>query len=414
MSTHLLVLNAGSSSLKFALFEEDGAAIRERLRGQVEGLPGRPRFEADLAVDGGADAGAGAPATRQRAADRRWAAGEAGAPRDVRAALGVVLQWLDENVQPLAVRAIGHRVVHGGAAHAAPVVIDDAVFGELEKLVPLAPLHEPHNLEGVRAARERFPAVPQVACFDTAFHRGHAFTEEAFALPREFYDAGVRRYGFHGLSYEHVADRLARLSPEAGRGRVIVAHLGSGASACAIRDGRSVASTMGFTALDGLVMGTRPGQIDPGVLLWLMTERGMDAAAISDLLYKRSGLKGLSGISNDMRDLRASDAPAAREAIAVFVARLVREVGSLAAVLEGLDALVFTAGIGENDAALRAQACARLRWLGVELDEAANAAHGRDRGGLVSAPGSRVEVRVIPTDEERMIARHVQRVLAQA
>jgi acetate kinase len=414
MSTHLLVLNAGSSSLKFALFEEDGAAIRERLRGQVEGLPGRPRFEADLAADGGADAGAGAPATRQRAADRRWAPDDAGAPRDVRAALGVVLRWLDENVQPLAVRAIGHRVVHGGAAHAAPVVIDDAVFGELEKLVPLAPLHEPHNLEGVRAARERFPAVPQVACFDTAFHRGHAFTEEAFALPREFYDAGVRRYGFHGLSYEHVADRLAQLSPEAGRGRVIVAHLGSGASACAIRDGRSVASTMGFTALDGLVMGTRPGQIDPGVLLWLMTERGMDAAAISDLLYKRSGLKGLSGISNDMRDLRASDAPAAREAIAVFVARLVREVGSLAAVLEGLDALVFTAGIGENDAALRAQACARLRWLGVELDEAANAAHGRGRGGLVSAPGSRVEVRVTPTDEERMIARHVQRVLAQA
>lgn len=409
----LLVLNAGSSSLKFALFEEDGRALRERLRGQVEGLPGRPRFEADLAVDDDARAGAGAPATRQRAADRRWAAGEAGAPRDVRAALGVVLEWLHENVRPLAVRAIGHRVVHGGATHAAPVVVDDAVFGELEKLVPLAPLHEPHNLEGVRAARERFPAVPQVACFDTAFHRGHAFAEEAFALPREYYDAGVRRYGFHGLSYEHVADRLAQLSPAAGRGRAIVAHLGSGASACAIRDGRSVASTMGFTALDGLVMGTRPGQIDPGVLLWLMTDRGMDAAAISDLLYKRSGLKGLSGISNDMRDLRASDAPAAREAIEVFVARLVREVGALAAVLEGLDALVFTAGIGENDAALRAQACARLRWLGVELDEAANAGHGRGRDGLVSAPGSPVEVRVIPTDEERMIARHVQRVLAE-
>ncbi|WP_345121925.1 acetate/propionate family kinase, partial [Quisquiliibacterium transsilvanicum] len=342
-----------------------------------------------------------------------WAPGEAGAPRDVRAALGVVLEWLHENVRPLSVRAIGHRVVHGGAVHAAPVLVDDAVFGELEKLVPLAPLHEPHNLEGVRAARDRFPAVPQVACFDTAFHRGHAFADETFALPREFYDAGVRRYGFHGLSYEHVADRLAQLSPKAGRGRVIVAHLGSGASACAIRDGRSVASTMGFTALDGLVMGTRPGQIDPGVLLWLMTDRGMDAAAISDLLYKRSGLKGLSGISNDMRDLRASDAPAAREAIEVFVARLLREVGALAAVLEGLDSLVFTAGIGENDAALRAHACARLRWLGVELDEAANARHGRDRDGLISAPGSRVEVRVIPTDEERMIARHVQRVLAQ-
>jgi acetate kinase len=344
-------------------------------------------------------------------AEHRWAADEAGAPRDVRSALGVVLAWLQARVTPLAVRAIGHRVVHGGTAYAAPIAIDGAVLAELQRLVPLAPLHEPHNLEGVRAARERFPGVPQVACFDTAFHRGHAFAEEAFALPREFYDAGVRRYGFHGLSYEYVADRLARLSPQAGRGRVVVAHLGSGASACAIRDGRSVSSTMGFTALDGLVMGTRPGQIDPGVLLWMMTDRGMDAAAITELLYRRSGLKGLSGVSNDMRDLRASAEPAARAAIEVFVARLVREVGALSAVLEGLDALVFTAGIGENDAALRAQACARLHWLGVALDEAANAAHGRGRDGLVSAPHSRVEVRVIPTDEERMIARHLQRLL---
>ena len=402
MSTHLLVLNAGSSSLKFALFEEGSGAPRELLRGQVEGLPQRPKLEIDLTAE----------APKRRAAEHRWDDGDALAPRDVGAALGVVLEWLHANVRPLSVRAVGHRVVHGGTAHASPVVVDDAVLAELERLVPLAPLHEPHNLAGVRAAQGHFPGIAQVACFDTAFHRGHRFAEDCFALPREYYDAGVRRYGFHGLSYEYVAGRLAELSPQRGRGRVIVAHLGSGASACAILEGRSVSSTMGFTALDGLVMGTRPGQVDPGVLLWLMTERGMDAAALSDLLYKRSGLKGLSGISNDMRDLRASSAPQALEAIEVFVARLRREVGALAAVLRGLDVLVFTAGIGENDAALRAQACAGLGWLGVTLDDAANATHGRTASGLISAAGSRVEVRVIPTDEERMIALHVQRVLA--
>lgn len=410
---HLLVLNAGSSSLKFALFAEDETTLRELLRGQIEGLPRRPRLEVDLAVSEPGSS-TDAPPQRRRAAERRWDSDDADAPRNVQAALDVVLAWLQEQVKPLSVRAVGHRVVHGGADYAAPILIDEPELAHLQQLVPLAPLHEPHNLEGVRAARERFPDVPQIACFDTAFHRGHTFPQEAFALPREFYDAGVRRYGFHGLSYEYVADRLERLSPRAGRGRVVVAHLGSGASACAIRDGRSVASTMGFTALDGLVMGTRPGQIDPGVLLWMMTDRGMDAAAISDLLYKHSGLLGVSGISNDMRDLHASPEPAAREAIEVFVARLVRELGALTAVLEGLDALVFTAGIGENDARLRAQACARLGWLGVELDEAANAAHGRGSDGLISTPGSRVEVRVIPTDEERMIARHVRRVIAQA
>lgn len=410
---HLLVLNAGSSSLKFALFAEERDRLRELLRGQVEGLPRRPRLEVDRTVSR-PDGDDGAPPRRQRAAERSWSSDDPQAPRDVHAALDVVMAWLQQQVRPLAVRAVGHRVVHGGAAYAAPILVDEPELAQLQRLVPLAPLHEPHNLEGVRAARERFPGVPQIACFDTAFHRGHAFPEETFALPREFYDAGVRRYGFHGLSYEYVADRLAQLSPRAGRGRVVVAHLGSGASACAIRNGRSVASTMGFTALDGLVMGTRPGQIDPGVLLWMMSDRGMDAAAISELLYTRSGLMGLSGISNDMRDLRASPEPSAHEAIEVFVARLVRELGALTAVLEGLDALAFTAGIGENDALLRSQACARLGWLGVELDAVANAAHGRGSDGLISTPGSRVEVRVIPTDEERMIARHVQQVLAQS
>ena len=432
---HLLILNAGSSSLKFALYA-DAAVPRELLRGQVEGFGTRPHLEVRWAAAAGASSAAGAPGDEDAPGDavapgdasapggagnaartdvdRRWQVDEPGAPNDVHGSLRVVMDWLRGNVAPLAVRAIGHRIVHGGADYAAPVAIDDAIYGQLERLVPLAPLHEPHNLEGVRAARAHFPAVPQVACFDTAFHRGHDFTEDIYALPREYHEAGVRRYGFHGLSYEYVAARLAELSPQAGRGRVIVAHLGSGASACAIRAGRSAGSTMGFTALDGLVMGTRCGQIDPGVLLWLMTERGMDAATLSDLLYKRSGLKGLSGLSNDMRDLRESTLPAAREAIEVFVARLCREIGALTAVLQGLDALAFTAGIGENDVALREQACARLGWLGVKLDAAANAEHGRSRNGLISAPDSRVQVWVVPTDEEGMIARHVRAVLGAA
>ncbi len=399
---HLLILNAGSSSLKFALYA-DTAVPRELLRGQVEGFGTRPRLVVHRTDGAGGPDAAGT--------ERRWPADAADAPNDVQSALVVAMDWLRSHQRPLAVRAIGHRVVHGGAEYATPMAVDDAVLERLERLVPLAPLHEPHNLEGVRAARAQFPGVPQVACFDTAFHRGHDFTEDVYALPREYHAAGVRRYGFHGLSYEYVAARIAGLSPAAGRGRVVVAHLGSGASACAIRDGRSVGSTMGFTALDGLVMGTRCGQIDPGVLLWLMTERGMDADALSDLLYKRSGLKGLSGLSNDMRDLRESDLPAAREAIAVFIARLCREIGALAAVLQGLDALVFTAGIGENDVALRAETCARLGWLGLTLDPAANAGHGRGRDGLISTPDSRVQAWVVPTDEEGMIARHVQDVL---
>ena len=298
--------------------------------------------------------------------------------------------------------AIGHRVVHGGADYARPVLLDAFVLERLAALQQLAPLHQPNNLAPIRQAMEISPEVPQVACFDTAFHRGHPAVADTYALPRGLYDEGVRRYGFHGLSYEYVAERLRTLAPEAARGRVIVAHLGSGASMCALADGRSIESTMGFTALDGLVMGTRPGQLDPGVVLHLVADRGMSPEAVSDLLYHRSGLKGLSGISNDMRDLLASPDPSAAFAIDYFVHRAALSAGMLAAALGGLDAFVFTAGVGENAPAIRARIVERLAWLGAELDPAANAAGGP----LISTAASRIAVYVVPTDEELMIARH--------
>ncbi len=396
---NLLTLNAGSSSLKFALYQDDGSspAPMFRLGGQVEGLGSEPRLQA-----------------RQRGlttplADEPLASQGAGAVRDVADAMRLVLYRLQDWLggEPLA--GVGHRVVHGGPHYSAPALIDDAVLADLTRFVPLAPLHQPHNLQGIRAARERFPGVPQLACFDTAFHRGHDFIHDTYALPRELHAAGVRRYGFHGLSYEYIAQRLPLLDPAAAAGRTVVAHLGSGASLCAMHAGRSVASTMGFSALDGLPMGTRPGQLDPGVLLWLLTERGMDAAALTDLLYKRSGLKALSGVGNDMRVLHASAEPAAAEAIAYFVAQLCAQVGAMAATLGGLDALVFTAGIGEHDTRVRAQACARLGFLGVALDEAANRSHGAGRDGLISSGPTRVWV--LPTDEEAMIARHLRAAL---
>ncbi|HQD83564.1 MAG TPA: acetate kinase, partial [Quisquiliibacterium sp.] len=286
MSGLLLILNAGSSSLKFAVFDATHDGPRARLSGQVEGIGTHPHLV--LRNAGGAVL-----------KERRWPDADGNVPRDQHDALGVVLEHLDDLIARTQVAGVGHRVVHGGATFAAPMHIDDALIEALARLEPLAPLHQPHNLDGIRAARAHFAGVPQVACFDTAFHRGHDFVHDTFALPRELLDAGVRRYGFHGLSYEYVADRMRTLAPAAAAGRMIVAHLGSGASMCAIRDGRSVSSTMGFTPLDGLPMGTRPGQLDPGVLLWLMRERGLDADAQSDLLYRHSGLKGLSGISND-------------------------------------------------------------------------------------------------------------------
>lgn len=387
MKEPLLVVNAGSSSIKFRLYDVlEGDRLALELKGQFDGIGTRPHLVADDAAG-------------HRIEDDRYGAGEVG---DVASALDRLDDWLLDQLGGRPPVAVGHRVVHGGPDHASPVVVDDAVLKALAALIPLAPLHQPNNLEPIRAIRARFPDVPQVACFDTAFHRGHPEIADRYALPESLYRDGVRRYGFHGLSYEYVAGRLAELDPDLARGRVVVCHLGSGASACALVAGRSVDSTMGFTALDGLPMGTRTGQLDPGVVLYLMQAKGMDAAAIEALLYRQSGLKGLSGLSNDMRDLEASADPRARLAIDYFVARIVREIGGLAAVMGGLDGVVFTAGIGERSVATRAQVMDRLGWLGLDPDPAANAGHGP----RVSTSGSRVRAWVIPTDEELMIARH--------
>jgi acetate kinase len=304
---------------------------------------------------------------------------------------------------------VGHRVVHGGEEFAAPVRVDAAVLTKLAKLVPLAPLHQPHNLAPIEAIAKAAPQIPQVACFDTAFHRTQPTLAQEFALPRDLTAAGIRRYGFHGLSYDYIVAQLQELEPALARSRLIIAHLGNGASLCAVHESRSVASTMGFTAVDGLMMGTRTGTLDPGVLLYLMQERGMDAAAIEDLLYRKSGLLGVSGLSSDMRTLRQAGTLPAKAAIALFVYRIVREVGSLVAALAGLDGIIFTAGIGENDAATRAEVAGGCRWLGLELDAGRNARGDR----CISAPGSRVSAWVMPTDEERMIARYTNAALAR-
>lgn len=386
----LLVLNAGSSSLKFRLYAVTDGRTEAEVTGQVDGIGSRPRFVAS-AADG------------RPVEDRPLA----GTVTDASAALGWLTGWLVERFDGRRLLAVGHRVVHGGARHHAPVRVDDALLADLEALVPLAPLHQPHNLAPIRAFARSHPDVPQVACFDTAFHRTQPIEAELFALPKALRDAGARRYGFHGLSYDHVARRLPEASPAAAAGRTIVAHLGAGVSMCALQGGRSVATTMGFTALDGCPMGTRTGSIDPGVVLWMARERGLSIDEIERVLYRESGLLGLSGVSADMRALLASDDPGARLAVDYFTYRLAREIGSLAAALGGLDALVFTAGIGENSAPIRAEVCRRSAWLGVVLDPAAN-----DAGALrLSAPGSRVEVLRIPTDEERRIAEQTVEVL---
>ncbi|MEY9324855.1 acetate/propionate family kinase [Sinorhizobium fredii] len=381
----LLVVNAGSSSLKFQVFGIAEVGLTRQVRGQIGGIATRPRLQAK-----GADGSV--------LVDQSYAAE---AVRDLPAAIAAAREWL-LTLEGLELRAIGHRVVHGGPDYAQPVLIDATVLDRLASYQDLAPLHQPNNLAPIRLAMEINPDVPQVACFDTAFHRGHPEHADCYALPRALYDQGVRRYGFHGLSYEYIAERLHEIAPEAAGGKVIVAHLGSGASMCALRDGHSVESTMGFTALDGLPMGTRPGQLDPGVVLYLISEKGMSADAVSDLLYHEAGLKGLSGISNDMRELLASDDPRAAFAIAHFVHRCRLNLGMLAAALGGVDAFVFTAGVGENSAPIRARIAEGLTWLGAELDPAAN-----DAGGaLISTATSRVALHVIPTDEELMIARH--------
>jgi acetate kinase len=310
-------------------------------------------------------------------------------------------------IDGIPVVGVGHRVVHGGMRYAAPVRVDGKVLATLETLTPLAPLHQPHNLAPILAILEAAPQMPQVACFDTAFHRTQENLAQLFALPRKFTEAGIRRYGFHGLSYEYVVSRLSEIAPELLDARLIVAHLGNGASLCAVHQGRSVASTMGFTAVDGLMMGTRCGSLDPGVILYLMDACGMDARAIENLVYRQSGLLGVSGISSDMRTLRASSDPAAAEAIALFNYRIVREIGSLAAALDGVDALIFTGGIGENDAETRAAVSEGCRWLGLQLDDTRN----KGDESRISTDTSRMSAWVVPTDEELMVARHTAGVL---
>jgi len=382
MAPVILVLNSGSSSIKFTLYL--GAAVQ--LDGQISGLGAAPHIKLHSEVTG-------------TSIDRPLTPDEG---HSHQTALAALLPVLEEELKGQAVDAVGHRVVHGGTSHAAPLKLTDAVIADLKTLQPLAPLHQPHNLAGIEAARAAFPTALQTACFDTAFHRKHPWVNDTFALPRPLYDEGVRRYGFHGLSYEYICSHLKQTAPETYAGRVIVAHLGNGASMCAIRDGQSIGSTMGFTALDGLPMGTRCGQLDPGVVLYLLTTKGMSPDAVSDLLYKESGLKGLSGISQDMRTLTESSDPKAAEAIDYFVFRIRRELGAMAAVLKGLDTLVFTGGIGENAALIREKVCADQDWLGLSVDPVKN----REGATDISAKASRINVLVIPTNEEEMIRRH--------
>ena len=393
MSDALLVLNAGSSSLKFSVFLNEDP-LQPLLRGQIEGLPTRPRFMARNAT--------------AVVGEKEW---DTGTRLDHRGAMEFLFTWgSGEVLGGHRIVATGHRVVHGGTKFTEPVLLNAEMLAELEALVPLAPLHQPHNVAAIKAVTQMAPTIAHVACFDTAFHHTQPAVAQAFALPRRYADEGVRRYGFHGLSYEYVASVLPQTDARAANGRTVVAHLGNGASMCAMESGKSIATTMSFTALDGLMMGTRCGAIDPGVLLYLIDRHGMDARALEQLLYHESGLLGVSGISGDMRELLASSDPHAAEALDLFVYRMNRELGSLAAALGGLDAVVFTGGIGEHAVSIRARICQDARWLGLDLDEDANA-----KGGpCISEKGSRVTAWMIPTNEELMIATHTQRVLGLA
>ena len=387
MDDYALVLNAGSSSLKFCVYrrpERRGVATRSA----------RPdRGDRDLA------AAVRARTARARSSPiRRWTP----SVRDGRSALDALATWLRSRYGGARVLGVGHRVVHGGARFSGPTIVTPEVLAELRKLVPLAPLHQPYNLAAIDAVSERLPGVPQVACFDTSFHRGQPAVAEVIPLPQRIRSEGVQRYGFHGLSYEYIASVLPQVAPEIADGRVIVAHLGSGASLCAMKKRKSIDHTLGFTALDGLCMGTRPGAVDPGVILHLFQGHGLSAKEVENILYKESGLLGISGVSNDMRVLLASPEPGARLAVDYFVYRVAKEIGALAAVLGGLDALVFTAGIGQNSTEIRRRICEASAWLGIELDQDAN----NRKGPRISRPASRVSAWVIPTNEELMIARH--------
>jgi len=391
MPDAIVVLNAGSSSIKFSLFLVRGDELELDQRGQIEGLYTAPHF---IAVD----------RTGHPVAEKSWSedtkVGHAGA-------LDYLVAFLREGLAGDRLIGVGHRVVHGGLEYTRPVRLDADVLAALEKYVPLAPLHQPHNLAPIRLLLERAADLPQVACFDTSFHRSNPEIAQMFALPAELHAQGIRRYGFHGLSYEYIASVLPKFNAKAAGGRTVVLHLGNGSSMCALQAGKSVASTMGFTAVEGLPMGTRTGSLDPGVILYLMDQRGMDARAIEKLIYNQSGLLGVSGISSDMRALLASDDPRAKLAIDLFIYRIRRELGSLAAALDGLDAIAFTAGVGENAASIRSRVCADAVWLGVELDPQANAAGGP----CISIPASKVSAWVIPTNEELMIAQHTRQVL---
>lgn len=375
--SRIAVLNAGSSSIKLAAYSKTKEP-RLMIKGRFEGIGTTPRAQI-------------------RSPDGAVIAERETGPVDHEEATRTLIGMASAVLGDITFDAVGHRVVHGGPNQTRPVLIDDTVLNELQGLVSLAPLHQPHNLAPIRALQ---PSLPQVACFDTAFHAGQKWEEQSFALPRALTREGVRRYGFHGISYDFIAARLRVVAPELARGKVVVAHLGNGASLCAIDNGRSVASTMGFTAVDGLMMGTRSGALDPGVLVYLMDQHGLDARGIEDLIYKKSGLLGVSGISSDMRALRASDQPEAKQAIGLFVHRIRREIGALAAVMEGIDGIVFTAGIGENDPATRAEVVAGCGWLGAEIDPVRNLAGETD----LSAPASRIRILRIPTDEELNIA----------
>jgi acetate kinase len=387
MDDYAVVLNAGSSSLKFCVYRRPEVETwRLEARGQIEGIGTSPRF---TAKDGNG----------ARVADQAL---DTSTVRDGRTALDSLAGWLRARYGGARVLGVGHRVVHGGPTFTGPTIVTPQVLDKLKALIPLAPLHQPYNLGAIEAVSERLPGVPQVACFDTSFHRGQPAVAEVIPLPREICQAGVQRYGFHGLSYEYIASVLPTVAPEVASGRVIVAHLGSGASLCALKDGRSVDHSLGFTALDGLCMGTRPGAIDPGVVLYLFQNLGLSVKEVEAILYKKSGLLGISGISNDMRDLVGSSAPGARLAVDYFVYRAAKEIGALAAVLGGIDALVFTAGIGENSVEVRRRVSEASAWLGMALDRDANARNGP----RISRDGSHVSVWVIPTNEELMIARH--------
>jgi len=392
MHDYALVLNAGSSSLKFCVFERPPLeSWRLAARGQIEGIGTSPRL-------------------RVKDDNDESLANQDVAARDGREALDVLAGWLRSKYGGSRVLGVGHRVVHGGARFKGPTIVDADVMRELYQLVPLAPLHQPHNLAAIEAVFERLPGIPQVACFDTSFHRGQPAVAELIPFPRELRQQGLQRYGFHGLSYEYIASVLPQVAPEIAHGRVVVAHLGSGSSLCALKNGKSFDSTLGFTALDGLCMGTRPGSIDPGVVLHLFQGLNLSAKEVETLLYKKSGLLGISGISNDMRDLLGRSEPAAQLAVDYFVYSVAKQIGALTAALGGIDGLVFTAGIGENSPEIRKRICEASAWLGIELDETANTKPLTN----ISTPRSKPSVWVIPTNEELMIARHTGALLGIA